>query len=324
MLEFIVCFSLTVLLAPLIILFLKKLKFGQNILGYVVEHKQKQGTPTIGGLIFIIPTIIVSICFNLYNLQFTLFVMSVFFGYSLIGFLDDFIKIKFNRNLGLRPYQKLLFQLLLSIIVSIYVYRSNIISNEIIIPFTTIKINISQFIIPFIILTFLASTNSVNLTDGIDGLAGSVSLICFIFLGFILKAYSLRFGYTGEALNQITSLTSICFCLSGAILGYLIFNIYPANVFMGDTGSLGLGGILAIIASLSQLELFLIILGFTFVFSSISVILQVIFFKITKRRIFLMAPFHHHLQHKGMHENKIVIIYICITVLAGIFCLIFI
>ena len=119
MLEFVVCFILTVVLASFIIELLKKLKFGQNILGYVVEHKTKQGTPTMGGLIFIIPTIIVSICFNLHNLQFVVFVLSVFFGYSLIGFLDDFIKIKFNRNLGLRPYQKLLFQLLLSIIVSV-------------------------------------------------------------------------------------------------------------------------------------------------------------------------------------------------------------
>lgn len=324
MLEFVISFLLTILIAPAIILFLKKLKLGQNILGYVVEHKQKQGTPTMGGLIFIIPTVIVSIIFNLHNLQFILFVLSVFLGISLIGFLDDFIKIKFNRNLGLRPYQKLLFQLLLSIIVGVYVYRSNVISNEIIIPFTAIKINIGAFVIPLIILTFLASTNSVNLTDGLDGLAGSVSLICFIFLGLVLNVYSLKFGYTAENLNQISTLISVCFCLGGGLLGYLIFNIYPAQVFMGDTGSLGLGGILAMVTCLSQTELLLIIIGIMFVVSSISVILQVISYRTTKKRIFLMAPFHHHLQHKGMHENKIVIIYICITVLAGIFSLLFI
>ena len=324
MLEFIICFLLTILLAPFIIFFLKRLKFGQNILGYVVEHKQKQGTPTIGGLIFIIPTIIVSICFNLHNLQFVLFVLTVFLGFSLIGFLDDFIKIKFNRNLGLRPYQKLLFQLLLSIIVAVYVYRSNIISNQVLIPFTTTKINLGVFIIPLIVLTFLASTNSVNLTDGLDGLAGSVSLICFIFLGIILNVYSLKLNLFTQSLNQISSLTSVCFCLGGGLLGYLIFNIFPASVFMGDTGSLGLGGMLAMVTCLSQTELFLIIIGIMFVISSVSVILQVVFYKITKKRVFLMAPFHHHLQHKGMHENKIVFIYICITVLACLSCFLFI
>lgn len=324
MIEFLICFIISVVSAPLIIFYLKKRKFGQNILGYVVEHQSKQGTPTMGGIIFILPTVLVGILFNLQTLHFVLFVLSVFLGFSLIGFLDDYIKIKFHRNLGLKPYQKILFQLLLSIIVAIYVYKSEVISSEVIIPFANTKLNLGVLIIPFIVLTFLACTNSVNLTDGLDGLAGGVSLFCVVFFALIINVFSLKLGYYNTFLAEANCLKSLCFCLGGALFGYLIFNVYPASIFMGDTGSLGLGGIISIVACLCQLELFLLIVGIMFVVSSISVIVQVVYFKFRKKRIFLMAPFHHHLQHKGIHESKIVFIYICITVLAGIICIMFI
>ena len=324
MLEFVISFLLTIIFAPLIIFFLKRLKFGQNILGYVVEHKSKQGTPTMGGVIFILPTIIVGLIFNFAQIRFVLFVLSVFLGFSLIGFLDDFIKIKFKRNLGLRAYQKVIFQFLLSLIVAVYIYRNKLISNEIIIPFFNTKIDCGFLIIPLVILTFLACTNSVNLTDGLDGLAGGVSLICFLAFEIFISVFSFKYNFFNPAFSlEINSLKSICLCMSGALMGYLIFNCYPAKIFMGDTGSLGIGGLLAMIACVCKLELFLVVVGIMFVVSAVSVILQVVVFKSTKKRLFLMAPFHHHLQHRGMHENRVVIIYITITILASIACLLF-
>ena len=158
-LAFIITFLVSIIISPIVIFITKKLKFGQNILGYVEEHSSKQGTPTMGGIIFIIPTIIVSLFFISSNLTIPLLVLTVFLGYGIIGFLDDFIKIRFKRNLGLRAYQKLIFQLLIAVIVAFFVYKSNLISTKIYIPFTKNKIDLGIFIIPFVILVFLATTN---------------------------------------------------------------------------------------------------------------------------------------------------------------------
>ena len=175
-------------------------------------------------------------------------------------------------------------------------------------------------IIPFVIVVFLATTNSVNLTDGLDGLAGSVSLIFFIAIAIISNFY-IVFDVNAiqpEYINQMQNLNTICWCISGGILAFLVFNFYPAKIFMGDTGSLSLGALMASICCFNGTSLYIPIIGFMFVVSALSVIVQVLYYKKTKKRVFLMAPFHHHLQHKGMYETKIVFIYIVITILLSL------
>ena len=319
-LGFIITFLVSIVFAPIVIKLTKKLKLGQNILGYVEEHSSKQGTPTMGGVIFILPTILVSFFFFKSNLTMPILCLAVFLAYGIIGFLDDFIKIKFKRNLGLRPYQKIIFQLLLAIIVSVFIYKNNLIGTSIFIPFTVNKINLGWFIIPFVVAVFLATTNSVNLTDGLDGLAGSVSLIFFIARALIGSFY-LNFSpiaTQSEYSVQIQNLINICWCVSGGLLAFLVFNFYPAKIFMGDTGSLSLGGLMAVICCFSGTSLYIPIIGVMFVVSALSVIIQVLYFKKTQKRVFLMAPFHHHLQHKGMYETKIVFIYIVVTLLLAL------
>ncbi len=319
-LSFIITFFVGLFFAPLVIRLTKKLKFGQNILGYVSEHSSKQGTPTMGGIIFILPCIIVSLFFMKSNLTMPIICLMVFLSYALIGFLDDFIKIKFKRNLGLLPYQKIIFQVLIAIIIAFFVYKNGLLTDCVYLPFTTNKISLGFLIIPFVVLVFLATTNSVNLTDGLDGLAGSVSLIFFVAIAIIGNFY-MFFDINSlqpEYINQMQNLNTICWCVSGGLLSFLVFNFYPAKIFMGDTGSLSLGALISVICCFNGTSLYIPIIGFMFVLSAISVIIQVCYFKKTKKRIFLMAPFHHHLQHKGMYETKIVFIYIVITLLLAL------
>ena len=319
MVGFIITFFMALILAPFFIKIAKKLKFGQNILGYVSEHASKQGTPTMGGLIFILPTIIVSLFFIKGNYQIPALVLAVFLGYSLVGFLDDFIKIKFKRNLGLHAYQKIIFQILIAVIVALFVFKNPNFSTKVIIPFTNLRFELGWFFIPYIIIVFLATTNSVNLTDGLDGLAGSTSLVFFVAVTFINVIYTNYFSslFPQEYLLQMQNLNTICLCISGGLLAFLVFNFHPAKIFMGDTGSLALGGLMSIVCTLNGLTLFIPIIGFMFVISATSVIIQVLHFKRTKRRIFLMAPFHHHLQLKGLSEAKISFYYSMITCIIG-------
>lgn len=319
-LGFIITFFVSLIFAPLVIKLTKKLKFGQNILGYVSEHSSKQGTPTMGGIIFILPCIVVSLFFFKSNLTMPVLCLAVFLSYALIGFLDDFIKIKFKRNLGLLPYQKIIFQILIAVIVAFFVYNNGLLSTSIYLPFTFNKISLGYMIIPFVIVVFLATTNSVNLTDGLDGLAGSVSIIFFIAIAIISNFYMI-FDVNAiqpEYINQMQNLNNICWCIAGGLLAFLVFNFYPARIFMGDTGSLSLGALMATVCCFNGTSLYIPIIGVMFVISALSVILQVLFYKKTKKRVFLMAPFHHHLQHKGMYETKIVFIYIVITILLSL------
>lgn len=315
---FLFSFTLSLVIAPFYITLARRLKLGQNILEYVGEHKGKQGTPTMGGIIFILPTIIVSLFFLKSNITIPLLCLSVFLAYSIVGFLDDFIKVKYKRNLGLRAYQKILFQLAIAIVVAIFVFRHPML-RQVYIPFTDIRVDFGWLIIPYIILVFLATTNSVNLTDGLDGLAGGVSCVFFVCMSFISIVYlGITSTLQGEYIAQMQNLNIISFAVSGSLLGFLVFNFYPAKIFMGDTGSLGLGALISCICVLNGTSLYIPIVGFLFVLSSLSVIIQVLYFKRTKKRIFLMAPFHHHLQHKGMYETKIVFIYIVLTILIGV------
>ena len=313
-LYFVGAFIVSVSVGLPIIKGLKRLRAGQNILEYVVQHEAKAGTPTMGGIIFIIPILIVAL------IEFTpvsLVAMSLMLGFGLVGFLDDFIKIKFGRNLGLKAYQKIIAQLGLSAIGAYFVFASNHIGTEINIPFAG-QIDFGWGIIPFVIFIYIATTNSVNLTDGIDGLAGITSVGYFIVFAIVLIIqYFAICEVNPEQGEQLFSLTAISVSAVGGILGYLIFNTSPAKVFMGDTGSLALGSLVASVAVMSKNPLFIATIGIMFVWSSISVIVQVIIFKLTKKRVFLMAPFHHHLEMKGMSESRIGILYLSITLIGG-------
>ena len=313
-LYFIGAFIVSCSVALPIIKGLRKLRAGQNILEYVVQHESKAGTPTMGGVIFIIPIVIVCL------IEFTpvsLVAMSLTLGFGLVGFLDDFIKIKFGRNLGLKAYQKIIAQLGLSAIGAYFVFASKHIGAGVNIPFVG-EINFGWGTIPFVIFIYIATTNSVNLTDGIDGLAGVTSVGYFIGFAVILTIqYFAELDANPNNAEQLFSLTAISVASVGGLLGYLIFNMPPAKVFMGDTGSLALGATVASVAVMSKNPLFIATSGIMFVWSSISVIVQVIYFKITKKRVFLMAPFHHHLEMKGMSESRIGILYFALTLIGG-------
>ena len=297
----VISFLFACLFAPLVISVCKKLKASQTILHYVDKHAGKQGTPTMGGVIFL-AAMLVGLCFLLPEQRFTsIFLILVTLSYGLLGFLDDFIKIRYRHNEGLRPYQKIIGQFGLALIVSLYIYfsgRTNL-------NFFGITFDIGAFIIPLVILVLIATTNSVNLTDGLDGLAGGVSFVYLLIFGILLTLFNSI---------EMSNLAIITFSLCGGLLGFLMFNCFPAKIFMGDTGSLALGGFIGTVAVLTGLELILPIMGIMFVLSAVSDILQVLYFKKTKgKRIFLMAPLHHHFEQKGVHENRIVIVYISIT-----------
>ncbi len=313
------CFVASLIVAcafgPLVIKLSQKFKLGQTILHYVEQHNQKQGTPTMGGFIFLISLSLTSIFFLRQDCLLAVILIAVTLSFALLGFLDDFIKIKFHQNEGLKPYQKIIGQVGLSLIVAMFVYFGGLVSTKVLIPFTNITFDMGWGIIPFIVLVLLATTNSVNLTDGLDGLAGGVSFVYLI-------------GFTALALIMQTSLSTVepqiynllisAMALCGGVGGFLLFNCNKAKIFMGDTGSLALGGFIGTLAIFCGMELYIPILGIMFVLSALSDIIQVIHYKRTKKRVFLMAPLHHHFEKKGVHENRIVVIYIFITMVIGI------
>lgn len=324
LLAFLTSFLLSLVLMPLIIKFFKKHSANQTILGYVEEHKAKNGTTTMGGVVFILTTLCLAFLFLKYDTSwFVVLLTSAFFG--VLGFMDDFIKIKYKQNLGLRPYQKIIGQVGIAIIFALFIYFFTNISGQIFIPFTEKTINLKFFVIPLIIIVLLASTNSVNLTDGLDGLAGNVSFFYLVFFSIITAIMGINLynsGETGEIITNIQNVNILSMLFLGSILGFLMFNTNKASIFMGDVGSLCLGGYIGASACLLGLELLLPILGVCFVLSAVSVILQVAVFKLKHKRIFKMAPFHHHLQMSGLSEPKIVAIYSAITACAGIICVI--
>ena len=313
-LYFVGAFVLSAVIGLPIIKGLKRIRAGQNILEYVVQHEAKAGTPTMGGIIFIIPIVIACL------IEFTptsLVAMSLMIGFGLVGFLDDFIKIKLSRNLGLKAYQKIFAQVGLSAIGAYFVFASKDIGAGVNIPYVG-EVDLGWGIIPFVLLIYIATTNSVNLTDGLDGLAGITSVGYFIVFAIILAmSYFDKYSVDAKQGEHLFSLMVISVVAVGGILGYLIFNTSPAKVFMGDTGSLALGALVASVAVMSKNPIFLILIGIMYVWSSISVIVQVLCFKVAKKRVFLMAPFHHHLEMKGMSESRIGILYFAITMIGG-------
>lgn len=304
----IVSFIIVLLLGPLVIPLLKKFKFGQSIREEGPKsHLKKSGTPTMGGIMFILSIIITSIVVS-QRMSGALWVALITtVGYGLIGFVDDSLKIKRKKNLGLRAYQKLIGQITFAFILCYFAYTNPNIGSMVHIPFTSKMIDLGIWYIPFMIFVVLGTTNGVNLTDGLDGLASGVTLIISIF--FAVVTYGLGEG----------DLSIFCGALAGGLLGFLKYNSYPAQVFMGDTGSLALGGAISALAVLLKMPFILVIVGAIYVVEVLSVIMQVLYFKLTGgKRLFKMSPLHHHFEQEGWHETKIVTWFCIFT---AIFCL---
>ena len=292
LLYFVASVALSLLVAPLVIKIMRKLKAKQTVLGYVKQHEHKSGTPTMGGFIFLLPTIV----FSLVEFQrFSLVAAALSAGFCVLGFLDDFIKIRYARNLGLKPYQKIIGQLGLSFAAGWFAYASKDVGSAINLPFSTFTLNMSWGIIPFVMLVYVATTNCVNLTDGLDGLAAGTVMVVML----VMAAIAFRAGVLEPAL--------FAGALAGACIGFLWFNSHPADIFMGDTGSLALGMALGCLAVVTKTEFVVIIIGGLFVAEALSVMIQVFYYKKTKKRIFLMAPLHHHFEKKGWSETKVVV-----------------
>ena len=320
LLAFLLCFALGGVLAPLVIFFAKRAKASQTILHYVEAHKSKDGTPTMGGLIFLSALLLTSGVFLRENSLLAVITVVTTLSYGLLGFLDDFIKIKLKQNLGLRAYQKLIGQLGIAAILAVFCYTSELVGSTLYVPFTLISFDVGWAIIPVVMIVFLALTNSANLTDGLDGLAGGVSFVMLLaFVGITgLTAAGLDLGGGQALVDEYTNLMVIGAACAGGVLAFLCFNSFPAKIFMGDTGSLSLGGFIACIAVFTRQELLLPFVCIAFVSSALSVIVQVLHFKRTKKRVFLMAPLHHHFEKKGVNETKIVAIYIVVTILVSV------
>lgn len=298
----------------LLIPFLRRKHIGQRISIYVGEnHKKKEGTPTMGGLIFVVPTIIMTILLVLTNkIELTpnlIIILFVFTGYSFIGFLDDFLSIKKKNNEGLTTYQKLFLQLIIAL-VFFYLYMKKGGQTALIVSTLGINIEMGWFYGVFLLFILIGASNAVNLTDGLDGLAGGLSAIAFI--AFSLISIAVGFEEIGI----------FSFILTGALMGFLIFNTHPAKIFMGDTGSLALGAVMAAVAILTHREVTLLVVASVFVIETLSVILQVVWLRLFKHKLFLMTPLHHHFEKLGWEETDIVKLFWVvglILTMAGIF-----
>lgn len=312
----IVCFVVSVLIAPIIIKWLRKLKFGQSILVYVEQHKTKSGTATMGGIIFILSATIGCLFFVRKDNMLSIICLLGLLSFGILGFLDDFIKVRLKHNEGLKPYQKIIGQLGISIIIAVYIYKSSMIGGGIVIPFSDIVIDIGPWIIPFVVFYFVAVVNSVNLIDGLDGLCCGVSSAFLLVFSIIL--FVLTKGMSGVYFNQVNNIIIVLLGVVGAVLGFMCFNGYPAKIFMGDTGSLALGGVIAVSTALTRQYLLMCIIGVMFVLTALSVVIQVVVFKLTKgKRVFKMSPLHHHFEVTH-HESKVTLVYIVVTVIVGI------
>lgn len=303
-----------------ILLLMRKLKAGQQILSYVDAHKSKAGTPTMGGWIFILAIAICGLSF-FYKSKKVIVAISGMVAYGAIGFLDDFLKIKHHQNLGLKAYQKIIAQSGIAIILSIFCYYNGAFSRQVVIPFTSLSFDIGWWIVPLVFLLYIATTNAVNLLDGLDGLATSVSSVIFVVMSIILMIFARQLINEGDSLNSsnIYALSGLAAITFGGLLAFLCYNGFPAKIFMGDTGSLALGGLMASIFAFSGELLLIFILGIMLIITCISVIIQVLYFKITKgKRVWLMTPLHHHYQYKGVHESKIVVCYTVVTIVCGL------
>ena len=298
-------FSASLLLCAIALPLLRRAGTGQHILVYVKEHAQKEGTPSMGGLAFIPAAVIAATAFTRGADKVFHVTLAVGLGYLFVGFLDDFLKKKRGKNLGLRAYQKIIFQLAVAVMAALFCCLNGLCVLRV--PYTSICFDIGWWMLPLGIFVYVATVNGVNLTDGLDGLAGGTCAVFFVALSVLMSLQ-----------DSGSSLQVLCVCLFGALAAFLVFNTGKASMFMGDTGSLSLGGFAASAALFSGNALVIPILGIMFVISSISVILQVIYYKKTGKRLFLMAPLHHHFQMKGYSETKISYCYAVVTAVAAL------
>ena len=315
MIGFIVSIVFGVILVPL----LRKLKAKQSVSSYLFKsHKEKEGTPTMGGLIFIIPTIVAIVILLLWNkIEFSanlFIVLFVFLAYALLGFIDDFLIIKRKNNIGLTEFQKLSGQILIALTFFFIYMKSG--AEPIVEVYTLgIEINLGWFYGIFLLFMLVASSNAVNITDGLDGLAGGLSLIAFLTFALI-SANSPAITGTGD-------IAVFCFVLVGCLLGFLAFNSRPAKVFMGDTGSLALGATMATIAIITKHELTFIIVAGVFIFETLVCLIQIGSMVFLHKKVFLMTPFHHHLEKLGWKERDIVITFWCIGLILSMAAIVF-
>ena len=298
----IIGFLIVVILGPIFIPMLTKFKFGQTVRDDGPQtHLQKNGTPTMGGVIMIIAILITGLTRAKIDKDLLVGLICIT-GFGLVGFLDDFIKIKMKRSLGLKAYQKIILQFALALFVSYYQYSASPSATQMMVPFTDIVINLGPLYVPIMMFVIIGTVNAVNLTDGLDGLASGVTLIVSIF--FMMLAISVGNSDVGI----------LAAATGGACLGFLGFNSYPAKVFMGDTGSMALGGAVVAFAVLTNSVLLIPIVGGIYFVEAISVIIQVASFKLTGKRVFKMAPIHHHFEQCGWPETRVVFVFWIATV----------
>ncbi|MBP2025828.1 phospho-N-acetylmuramoyl-pentapeptide-transferase [Peptoniphilus stercorisuis] len=299
----IVAVIISAILGNLIIPMLKKLKAGQSIREDGPQtHLVKGGTPTMGGIIFLSSLLICTLVSRNFTMESAMLIFSTF-AFGIVGFIDDYIKVVKKRNLGLNAKQKLLLQVLTAVILLVYQYNAKNLSTNVILPFSGRSVSMGLIYIPFILFVVVGTVNSVNLTDGLDGLSSGVTVILLLF--FAIVAHKL----------ERTSIEIFCIILAGSLIGFLKFNRYPAKVFMGDTGSLALGGAVSAVAVLLNLPLILPIAGGIYFIETLSVIIQVVSFKTRGKRVFLMAPLHHHFEQKGWKETKVVAVFYTIELI---------
>ena len=299
-----ISFALSVIMGPVIIPVLRKLKMGQTEReDGVKSHLKKAGTPTMGGVIILLSIVVTSVFYIGSNPK-IIPILFVTLGFGLIGFLDDYLKVVMKRSDGLFPKQKMALQIVVTAVFAFYLVKFTDVSLAMLLPFTGGKyLDIGWLAIPVLFFAVIGTVNGVNFTDGLDGLASSVTVLVATF-------------FTVVAIGTKSGIEPITCAVVGALLGFLLFNVYPASVFMGDTGSLALGGFVASTAYMLQMPIFIIIVGLIYLVEVLSVMIQVTYFKKTGgKRIFKMAPIHHHFQLCGWGEKKIVFVFAGITVL---------
>lgn len=299
----IAAFFIGVVICPVLIPILHKMKYGQTERDDGPQsHLKKTGTPTMGGIAILIAFAVSALVFG--RTADSAAVVLITLGFGIVGFIDDYIKVVKKRSLGLRAYQKILIQLIFTALFAFYVSKNVPEFTKIYVPFGNgYMIDLGIIYMPFLFVVMLGTVNGVNLTDGLDGLAGGVTMIVASFFTIICIA-------AGKGLSPCVSASVV-----GALLAFLVFNAYPARVFMGDTGSLALGGYVAATALMLKMPLFIILVGIIYLCESLSVIIQVGYFKKTGKRVFKMAPIHHHFELCGWSETKIVTVFYIITAL---------
>jgi phospho-N-acetylmuramoyl-pentapeptide-transferase len=298
-----IAFVITALICPIFIPILKWIKAGQSIReDGPKSHLVKSGTPTMGGIVIIGAVIVACLTQGVMKREMLIILVS-FFAFGALGFTDDFVKVAMKRNLGLRAYQKLTMQVLIAVAIAYFNVETSEMGTSLFVPFLNIYWDLGNMYIPFVVFVIVAMTNSVNLTDGLDGLAAGVTSLVALFLAVV--------GITvGDG-----NVAVFCAAMAGACIGFLIFNRHPAKIFMGDTGSLALGGGIAVAAILMNMALIIPLAGGIFVAEALSVVIQVFSFKTRGKRVFKMAPLHHHFELSGWGERKIVGVFWSITLL---------